>query len=523
VVVSIVTPQRLRTILRDDLGFFAATQAVLLCIGGVAAYVTSAGVAVLALLGAPVVAVYLTTAASLRQAHHASHDSLTGLGNRDRLHTQLHRAVAAAQSTSGRGPGLVLIDLDHFKDINDTLGHPVGDELLRHVAGRLSQALGGRGRAHRLGGDEFAVVVDGDDAESQAVAHRLLASLEAPMRVGGLELLVRASAGVAVAPDHGDDPETLMKNADIAMYRAKLERDGLRVYSHDFDVNSVERLQLLADLRAAVDTRQLTVAYQPQLDLAENRVVAVEALIRWTHPTRGPVPPDSFIPLAENCGLIAELTRYVLDTALADLARWRAAGHDVRVAVNLSVRHLSDLALPRQVADALARHGVPPCALVLEVTETGILSDPARADVVIGALRRLGVGIAVDDYGTGQASLSYLKRLEVDELKIDRSFVSDMGRDHHDFVIVRSTIGLARDLGLRVVAEGIEDEETARSLHELGCDTGQGYHLGRPTTPQQIMERLDGEPPLSRRVHGASWLPQQGGPVLAVSASAGRS
>jgi EAL domain-containing protein (putative c-di-GMP-specific phosphodiesterase class I) len=216
----------------------------------------------------------------------------------------------------------------------------------------------------------------------------------------------------------------------------------------------------------------------------------VEALVRWHHPERGAVPPDEFIPLAENSGLIAELTSYVLDTALATLAGWRAAGHDIRMAVNLSARHLSDLALPRQVAEALARHDVPPAALVLEVTETAILSDPARVDVVIAALRAQGVAIAVDDYGTGHASLGYLKRLEIDELKVDRSFVSDMRRNHQDFVIVRSTIALARDLGLRVVAEGIEDAETAVSLADLGCDVGQGYHLGRPTSAALVLQRL---------------------------------
>lgn len=313
------------------------------------------------------------------------------------------------------------------------------------------------------------------------------------MRVGQLELLVRASAGVAVSPDHGATTDVLMKNADIALYHAKVERDRISTYSPALDVNSVDRLQLLADLRAAIDTGQLAVAYQVQQDLASGRVVGVEALLRWQHPQRGAVGPDEFIPLAENSGLIAELTAYVLDTALADLAVWRSAGHHVRMAVNLSARHLSDLALPRQVAAALRRHDVDPAALVLEVTETGILSDPARVDVVIAALRDQGVAIAVDDYGTGHASLGYLKRLRIDELKVDRSFVSDMRRNEQDYVIVRSTIALARDLGLRVVAEGIEDGETARSLRDLGCDVGQGYHLGRPTTAAQVVARLRDE------------------------------
>ncbi|EYR63587.1 diguanylate phosphodiesterase [Actinotalea ferrariae CF5-4] len=493
-VIALAARQPLRAVVAQDARFHAATHLVLLCVGGVAADVAEDGVAILALLAAPVAAVYLTTDAAIRHAHQAWHDSLTNLGNRDRLQQQLARAMGAGDRTGSpdAGPGLVLLDLDHFKDINDTLGHPVGDHLLKQVADRLRGAVDLE--PCRLGGDEFAVVVDGGLDETLQVAQALLASLEQPMRIGDLELLVRASAGVAVAPTHGADAETLMKNADIALYHAKLERDRISAYSAEFDVNTVDRLQLLADLRTALDTDQLAVAYQPQVDLVTRRTVGVEALVRWNHPARGLVPPDDFIPLAENSGLIGELTTYVLDAALSSLAVWRASGHqDLLIAVNLSARQLSDLALPRSVQEVLARHDVPPSALILEVTETGILSDPARVDAVIAALREMGVAIAVDDYGTGHASLSYLKRLEIDELKVDRSFVSDMGSDHHDFVIVRSTIALARDLGLRVVAEGIEDENTAHTLRDLGCHVGQGFHLGRPTTARAVLERLDSE------------------------------
>nr|WP_297424607.1 bifunctional diguanylate cyclase/phosphodiesterase [uncultured Actinotalea sp.] len=495
-VIKLASGQSLRAVVGHDARFHAATHLVLLCIGGVAADVAEDGAAVLVLLAAPVAAVYLTTDAAIRHAHQAWHDSLTNLGNRDRLHQQLGRAMpgSASDHGAGSGPGLVLLDLDHFKDINDTLGHPVGDQLLKQVADRLRNAVEDDDvEPCRLGGDEFAVVVDGDLSQTLAVAHALLASLEQPMRLGELELLVRASAGVAVAPEHGADAETLMKNADIALYHAKLERDRISAYSAEFDVNTVERLQLLADLRTALDTGQLTVAFQPQVDLVTRRTVGLEALVRWEHPTRGFVPPDDFIPLAENSGLIGELTTHVLDIALSALADWRDLGHDVLLAVNLAARQMSDLALPRTVQDALTRHDIPAAALILEVTETGILSDPARVDAVITALRETGVAIAVDDYGTGHASLNYLKRLEIDELKVDRSFVSDMGSDHHDFVIVRSTIALARDLGLRVVAEGIEDEETTTALRDMGCHVGQGYHLGRPTTRAAVVARLDAE------------------------------
>ncbi|WP_298457334.1 bifunctional diguanylate cyclase/phosphodiesterase [uncultured Cellulomonas sp.] len=495
VVVALAVRQPLGIVVGQDARFFAATTGVLLCVGAVAANVASSGVVFLFLLCAPAVAVYGMTKVAVRHAHQATHDSLTGLGNRDRLQTQLTHALAAAADDPAAGPGLVMLDLDHFKDINDTLGHPVGDELLRNVAHRLDAVIGGTRQANRLGGDEFAVVVAGGLVDCEALARDLLAALEAPTQVGELELLVRASAGVAVAPAHGTDAATLMKNADIALYQAKLDRDRTCVYSEQFDAHTLERLGLLADLRAALDTGQLSVAYQPQVDLTDRRTVGVEALVRWRHPVRGQVPPDSFIPLAEKSGLIAAVTAFVLNTALGDLARWRAEGHRLRMAVNLSARHLSDLALPRQVLDALQRHGVPAGDLVLEVTETGLLSDPARADVVIAELRRIGVGIAVDDYGTGHASLNYLKRLEIDELKVDRSFVSDMDRDRHDFVIVRSTITLARDLGLRVIAEGVQEEETAVSLQALGCGIGQGYHLARPTTSAEIGRRLHAEQP----------------------------
>ncbi len=494
-VVSLSTGQTVWRVFRDDIKDLALTNIVLLSVGGIAAVTSADGAAALALLLAPVLAAHLFTAAAARHAHDATHDSLTGLGNRGQLHHELDRGFAQAAPLRTGGPGLVLIDLDHFKDFNDTLGHPVGDEILRQVAVRLREVAPDGASVHRLGGDEFAVVVRGDLAASRQVARDILASLDEPVRVETLELLVRASAGLAVAPLHGEDGETLMKNADIALYHAKLERDRISTFSPEFDINTVERLQLLTDLRTALDTGQLHVVYQPQTDLTDGRVVAVEALVRWRHPERGLVRADEFIPLAENSGLIFPVTAFVLDTALAQVARWHAAGLDVRMAVNLSARHLSDQGLPQQVGAALTRHQVPASSLVLEVTETAILSDPARADLVLHALRRLGVSIAIDDYGTGNASLSYLKRLEIDELKIDRSFVSNIGADHHDLIIVRSTISLALALDLRVVAEGIEDAETVTALRGLGHVIGQGYHLGRPVEAAELERVLGIEPP----------------------------
>ncbi len=485
-VVSIATSQTLMSVIRQDPQDFIATNVVLLSVGGIAAVIARDGVGALLLLAAPVIASHVFAAAAGRHAHDAAHDALTGLGNRGNLHLQLGHAIESAHRMNSGGPGLVVLDLDHFKDINDTLGHPVGDQILKQVANRLVAAAPQGSSAHRLGGDEYAVIVHGDLAETRRVARTLLASLESPVPVDNLDLLVRCSVGVAVAPEHGTDSEELMKNADIALYHAKLERDRISIYSADFDVNSVERLKLLADLRAALDSRALHVVYQPQVDLATGRMVGLEALVRWVHPHRGPINTEDFIVLAENSGLIYPLTAFVLDTALGQLASWRASGHDLRMAVNLSARHLSDLGLPDQVAAAAKLHGVPLSALVLEVTETGIMSDPMRADIVIRTLRGLGVEISIDDYGTGNASLSYLRRLEIDELKVDRSFVSNLRRDDHDRIIVRSTIELALALGLRVVAEGIEDEPTASALSELGAVIGQGYHLGRPQLPEDI-------------------------------------
>lgn len=492
-VVSLASSQPLGYVLRTDARHSFFTHLVLLSVGGIAADVAADGVGVLSLLAAPVVAAHLFASAAARHAHEAAHDSLTGLGNRGQLHHELTRALRAAQHSTTQGPGLVLLDLDHFKDFNDTLGHPVGDTILREVAQRLQAAAPEDGSVHRLGGDEFAVVVPGGLADSRRVARDLLAALDMPIRIESLELLVRSSAGVAVAPMHGADVESLMKNSDIALYHAKLERDRISTYSPEYDVNTVERLQLLADLRSALDSQQLRVVYQPQVDLNSRRTVAVEALVRWEHPTRGTIAPDDFIPLAENSGLIFPVTAFVLDSALAQLAVWREAGHHVRVAVNLSARHLSDVGLAQQIYEALARHQVPPSGLVLEVTETGILSDTVRADMVIRAVRGIGVEIAIDDYGTGNASLSYLKRLQIDELKVDRSFVSNIGSDHHDLIIVRSTIALALALDLRVVAEGIEDNATAEALAQLGGVIGQGFYLGAPAPIAEITARLEHE------------------------------
>ncbi len=493
-VVSIVTSRTFREVIREDVRDYLVVNIVLLSVGAIAALITAEGLGALLLLAAPVVAAHFFAAASARHARDAVHDQLTGLGNRTKLAYVLNRALEDYQRSDGHlAPALLVFDLDHFKHINDALGHPVGDKILCVVAERLSAAAPHGASIHRLGGDEFAVVIEGNLGDVRQAAHDLAMTFDSPMPVDHLDLLVRASVGIALAPQHGNDVATLMKNADIALYQAKVERDRITVFSPELDVNSVEKLKILAELRAAIDEDQLQLVYQPQVDLVTNRTVGIEALVRWHHPERGLVPPDEFIPLAENSGVIFHLTTYVLHSALRQARIWRDAGHDIRIAINLSARHLSDLALPDNVWDAAIRHGVPLERLVLEVTETGILSDPSRADTVIRSLRELGVEVSIDDYGTGNASLSYLKRLEIDELKIDRSFVSNVRTDDHDRIIVRSTISLALELGLRVVAEGVEDEETTEVLRQHPGVIGQGYHLGRPLEVDTMTQHLEQE------------------------------
>ncbi|SEJ59771.1 putative bifunctional diguanylate cyclase/phosphodiesterase [Demequina mangrovi] len=488
--VALSTSRSFWPLVARDLRFLVVTQLVLLSVAGVAVGVAPHNPVSLVLLVVPLFAAHVFASTGARHAHDARHDRLTGLGNRAQFRDELEDALDYAARRDEEGPGLVLVDLDHFKDFNDTLGHPVGDAILREIATRLVASLPEQASVHRLGGDEFAVVVrDGVDG-TERVARTLLDSFTTPVLVDTLELLVRGSAGVAVAPRHGADEAALMKNADIALYHAKLERDRVSTYSPDFAVNTVERLQLIVDLRTALEERRLHVEYQPQIDLTTGATVGVEALARWRHPEHGPVGPDEFVPLAENSGLIFGLTELVLDIALADLARWRAGCTDVRLAVNLSARHLADLSIVAMVSNSLARHDVPASALVLEVTETAIFSDPVRADKVLRALRDLGVAIAIDDYGTGNASLSYLRRVEVDELKIDRAFVSRMSEDPRDRIIVRSTVELALGLGLRVVAEGIEDEATGAAIGALGDVIGQGYHYSRPVVAGEICARL---------------------------------
>jgi diguanylate cyclase (GGDEF)-like protein len=415
--------------------------------------------------------------------HQALHDSLTGLPNRASLYARTERAVGRGGMTA-----LLLVDLDRFKEVNDTLGHDAGDELLREVARRLAATLRRHDVLARLGGDEFAVLLP--DLPYRGVAAelgaRLLGALRRPFTVGGVPVELGASIGVALSPEHGTDVGTLVRRADVAMYEAKAGGTGLVTYDRERDPYSPDRLALLAQLRGGLERNELVLHYQPKVAVEGGELAGVEALVRWQHPERGLLGPHEFVPLAERTGMIAELTRWVIGAALAQSARWRAAGLDVPVAVNLAAANVLDAELPGWLAHALARSGVPGDRLECEISEHTVMTDQVRALEVLADLRGLGVRLSLDDFGTGQSSLAYLKRLPLDEVKIDRSFVMGMGEDDDDAAIVRSTIDLARNLGLRVVAEGVETEAVLRELGRLRCDVAQGYHLARPLPAAEL-------------------------------------
>jgi diguanylate cyclase (GGDEF)-like protein/PAS domain S-box-containing protein len=436
------------------------------------------------------------TRAEVALQHQAMHDALTGLPNRTLLHDRVAHALHPGLSNGdGRPLAFLLLDLDRFKEINDTFGHAQGDLVLREVAQRLSGAVRAADTVARLGGDEFAVLLpDTDEAGAIVVAGTLRAALDAPIRVAELALTVEASIGIALSPRHGVDGHTLLRHADVAMYAAKRGRRGSAVYASVEDQATPARLALRADLRVAIEQGALTLHYQPKVDVATGRVSGVEALVRWPHPRHGLIPPDQFISLAEQSGLIAPLTLWVLEEALRQCHRWHAAGWPLTMAVNLSTWNLHDPALPEVVAARLAMHDVPPEALCLEVTETAVMTDMTRTHEVLRRLRARGVGISVDDFGTGYSSLSYLKQLPVDELKIDRSFVRQLATDRTDATLVASIVGLGHGLGLRVVAEGIEDQRSWDALAGMGCDVAQGYYLSRPLPADDLTRWLQATP-----------------------------
>jgi len=423
--------------------------------------------------------------------HQASHDLLTDLPNRSLLHSRLEQSIHARSGAGEHSVALLLIDLDRFKEVNDTFGHQHGDLLLQEIGPRLRDVLGPNDTIARLGGDEFAVLLPRATAlRAERVARRLLSALDQPFEIDSYSVDVNGSIGIALNPEHGDTADALIQRADIAMYVAKRSNRGFAFYATEHDQHSPERLALVGELRRAIDNDELTLVYQPKVNLETGRWIGAEALIRWQHPQRGMIPPDQFIPLAEQTGLIRLLSRWVLGAALRQVRAWQGAGIDLPIAVNLSMRDLHDPDLPDMVAELLSTWQVSPSRLMVEITENGLMAEPARALQTVTGLRAMGIRIAIDDFGTGYSSLAYLKRLPVDELKIDRSFVRELAGDRDDLAIVRSTISLGHDLGLRIVAEGVEDAATMDLLQELGCDIGQGYHISRPVPPQDLVRHF---------------------------------
>jgi diguanylate cyclase (GGDEF)-like protein len=424
----------------------------------------------------------------------ALHDPLTGLGNRRRFLEELAEAVEAGPSV---GLTVLLLDLDRFKEINDNLGRGTGDGLLLEVAERLVAAVGGVRLAARIGGDEFAVLAAGSDpAEAIRVAERLRAVVAQPVRMDGIDLSVAASVGIARWPQDGGDPDNLLQRAEVAMYQAKAGHSGIEVYDEARDPSSADRLAIVADLRAVIDAGELTVWYRPKADAASGRLVGAEALVRWPHPVRGMLPTDELVATAEQAGLIGRLTRLVLGEALAACQRWRAAGLDLGVTVNTSTRDLLGSGLVEHVAGLLAATGLPAPCVTLEITEGHVVADPDRAAPVLQRLRDLGVHLSVDDFGTGYSSLGYLRGLPVDEVKIDRSLVTGMATDAVDAGIVEAAVTLGRCLGLQVVAEGVESEDTRLRLAAMGCHVVQGFLVGRPMPADELLRRAaDGAVP----------------------------
>jgi diguanylate cyclase (GGDEF)-like protein len=411
----------------------------------------------------------------------AYEDGLTGLPNRAMFNEQLEQEVRRSRR-SGAAVAVLLLDLDRFKAINDTLGHPVGDQALREVGRRVRGALRESDIVARLGGDEFAVMLATGDAErAPAVAAKIAKSLEEPIVIEGQSMDLGASIGIAHFPRHAEDASGLLRAADVAMYAAKRDKSGTSTYDPGHDERRQEHLTLLGELRRAVESDELILQYQPKVGLREGATPAVEALVRWRHPARGMVPPGEFIPFAEQTGYIGAITRWAIDRSIRQCGAWRRSGLDVRVSVNVSARDLRDgAALARDVEAALREHGVPAALVCFEITESGLMEDPRGAQATLALLREIGIAASIDDYGTGYSSLVYIKQLAVAELKIDRTFVSGMEADGRNAAIVRSTIELGHNLGLSVVAEGVETGHELAELRRFGCDYAQGYHFARP-------------------------------------------
>ncbi|MDT4934647.1 MAG: hypothetical protein QOK11_2539 [Pseudonocardiales bacterium] len=477
-------------LLFDDFAHYTMMTFAVLALSPLVVVVSQGAWPMLPLLLIPLLLLYWTAQLSLEKEHEAAHDALTGLPNRTTLHFALKEGLER-HARERESFGLMLIDLDDFKRVNDTLGHPAGDDLLVEIAERLRTSVRPSDVVARLGGDEFAVIVpNATEAEVHAVADRIRASLLIPIDLDGMSLAVEASVGVSLCPDHGADPDVLLQRADVAMYVAKESRAGILTYSTERDSNSANRLGLLGELRQALADDVLELHYQPKLGAHDSALLGVEALLRWRHPQRGYVPPDEFIPLAERSGIMHLLTERVVSLALEQTARWRAQGLVVPVAVNISLTDLTDDRLAALIADGLRLHDLPPGMFQLEITERIVAQETEAVTSVLHGLKAMGVTISLDDFGTGYSSLLRLQALPVDELKIDRAFVSGLSDGGQALGIVRAVIGVAHALGLTAIGEGVETQEEWRLLDLLGCDGVQGWHVAAPMPPEQATEWL---------------------------------
>lgn len=424
----------------------------------------------------------------------AYYDSLTRLPNRHLLMDRVQQAVLYGNRNKTT-VALMVIDLNRFKEINDTLGHHRGDIVLQQVGERLQQTLRKSDTVAYLGGDEFAVLLQpGNPGNTILVAEKIIKSLQPPIIIGDLPITIEASIGIAYYPDHGKSVESLLQHADVAMYLAKETGAGYSIYSAEQDQHTPRRLLLMTELRKAIEQDQLFLQYQPKIQLQTGRTVGAEALVRWQHPDYGLIPPDQFIGLAEKTELIKPLTRWVLEKVQHEFTALWNDGVKMPVSVNLSTRNLHDPILPEQFSEILRSSGTSPECIEVEITESAIMIDPLRAREAMDILKTMGIRFAIDDYGTGYASLAYLKNLPVDEIKIDKYFVMNMTQDTTDAVIIRSTIDMAHNLGLTVIAEGVEDQGTWDSLMALGCDAAQGYFMSPPLSAPEFMNWLGTSP-----------------------------
>jgi diguanylate cyclase (GGDEF)-like protein len=485
VAVALAIRMPVRRLVQADLMSHLTTDGVLLALAPVVTQALSWSVLALPLLMLPLIAVHRSARLASQREHEALHDALTGLPNRSSLLLRLNQACGDLPHVP---VAVMLVDLDHFKEINDTLGHYVGDRLLVEVAKRLRGSLREGDFIARLGGDEFAILAYHTDSDSDAldIAARLREAFETTFPLSGADLAAQCSVGIALAPRDGADEDLLLKRADVALYDAKTTRGSVMIYDGTRDDHSVERLTLVADLRRGIETGEVFPLYQPQCDATSGEIVGVEALARWRHSQAGVLTPSEFLEVAEGAGMLDALTDSLLDQCLEQLGAWHRAGQMVRLSLNISPRTMRDVRFVDRVRVALEHANIEPCWLTLEVTEHVMVGDAARAIRELERLRRLGCRIAIDDFGTGYSSIAYLKRLPVDELKIDRSFVAELGENPKDEIIVRAIVDLAHRLGLEVTAEGVETEPAWALLSAIGCDVIQGYRLARPLTGEAM-------------------------------------